>query len=423
MLSPLIQALPPPAHRRLRTPPREIIFVSSTKLHPMKTFKLLLVAMTLLTGTAAFSQTQTTIPYFTYGKGLGITSPDSLFSMTIRFRIQNRAAFETLSEDDFEITKVEARVRRMRLRFDGFVYSPKLTYVIQLSFSRGDMDYESLGFPNIIRDAYIQYAVSKSFLVGIGQTKLPGNRQRVNSSGDLQLADRSIVNSVFNIDRDFGVQATFRKNWVIARAAISSGEGRNINSSDNGLAYTGRVEFLPFGSFTNGGEYFEGDLMREQKPKLSIGIGYSHNENAVRTGGQLGSMLAESTDIKTQMADLLFKHNGWSFAAEYLHRIAPKPISTDENGETSYVYVGHGQNYQGGYLFKNNFELVGRYSVVTPDREISSDEIKKEQYTLGVNKYIKGHRVKIQSDVTLEQQFRDTPNQFWIYRFQVEVGI
>src|SRR5688572_15622128 len=221
----------------------------------MKMHKLFIGAFALLTCIAALfgcfasfgqANTQTTLPYFTYGKGLGITSPDSLFSMNIRFRIQNRAAFQTESESDLTISRVEARVRRMRLRFDGFVYSPKLSYLIQLSFSRGDMDFESLGFPNIIRDAYIQYAVTKNFSVGFGQTKLPGNRQRINSSGDLQFADRSMVNSTFNIDRDFGVQLYYNNNLqglhYVLRGAISSGEGRNIVSSDRGLAYTGRIE-------------------------------------------------------------------------------------------------------------------------------------------------------------------------------------
>src|SRR5687768_12203540 len=92
------------------------------------------------------------LPYFTFGKGLGIIAPDSLFSMNIRFRMQNRVGIKTESGTDLGISEVEARVRRLRLRFDGFVYSPKLTYVIQLSFSRGDMDYESLSFPNVIRD-------------------------------------------------------------------------------------------------------------------------------------------------------------------------------------------------------------------------------------------------------------------------------
>jgi hypothetical protein len=376
------------------------------------------------------AQTRTEItqaPYFTYSKGLGIISPDSLFLLNIRFRMQNRAAFTTVSGDDLTIDEVEARVRRLRLRFDGFIYTPRLAYLIQLSFTRADMDYESLGFPNIVRDAFVQYAVTNSFSVGIGQTKLPGNRQRVTSSGDLQLADRSIVNSTFNIDRDFGIQLYFKKPRYFLRGAISSGEGRNISTSDNGLAYTARGEFLPFGQFTNGGDYFEGDLAREPKPKVSLGLTYSFNQNAIRTGGQLGTFLYTPTDMSTTSIDFLFKHNGWSFSSEFMRRASPNPITVNpDDGDIKYVYVGHGQNYQGSYLFRKNYEIVVRYSVVKPDREIQDFEQMKSQYTLGGSKYIRGHRLKLQSDITYEEdEFLPTEDKsnFWIYRFQIEIGI
>ncbi|HNF82320.1 MAG TPA: porin, partial [Cyclobacteriaceae bacterium] len=184
-------------------------------------------ALLMLLSIPAFAQINTQIPYFTYGKGLGIMSPDSLFLMNIRFRMQNRVGIETMSPTDWEPEVIEGRVRRLRLRLDGYVYNPKLTYVLQLSFSRGDIDYEDSGFPNIIRDAMVIYNFNKHFALGIGQTKLPGNRQRVNSSGDLQLPDRSIVNSEFNIDRDFGVQLYYRNNikgfGYVIRGAVSSG--------------------------------------------------------------------------------------------------------------------------------------------------------------------------------------------------------
>lgn len=370
-----------------------------------------------------FGQTRSTqLPYFTFSKGLGIAPPDSAFSVNFRFRMQNRVAFKREDND----TEVEARVRRLRLKFNGFVYSPKLTYAIELFFSRGDIDFESLLFPNVVGDAWVQYAFSKHLSVGVGQTKLPGNRQRVNSSGDLQLVDRSSVNAIFNVDRDFGVQFTYRKPNYVVRGAVSSGEGRNINASDNGLAYTGRVELLPFGTFTKGGDYFEGDLAREKKPKVSIGLGYCHNEKAIRTGGQLGNYLYASRDIKTQMVDFLYKYNGWAFAAEYLKRITPSPVTEGQNGSQRYVYVGVGQNYQGSYVFKNNVEVVGRYSLVSPESSIHVQEKIKDQFTLGLNKYLKGHRVKLQSDVTLERSHSagsSTVGQAWIFRFQVEAGI
>ena len=373
------------------------------------------------------------VPYFTYGKGLGITSPDSMFLMNIRFRMQNRVGLITESTSDWDAEQIEARVRRLRLRFDGYVYNPKLTYVLQLAFSRGDIDFEDSKFPNIIRDAMVIYNFNKHFALGMGQTKLPGNRQRVNSSGDLQLPDRSIVNSEFNVDRDFGVQLYYKNkisgfNYVL-RGAVSSGEGRNFNDAQNGLAYTGRIELLPFGEFTNNGDYFEGDLAREKTPKLSLAGGYSNNENATRSGGQLGKFLYEPRDIETTVFDALFKYNGWALSAEYLKRRAFDPITQDPDDPSleQHVFVGYGQNYQGSYLFRNNYEIVARYSTVIPDNEISEIEALLEQYTIGANKYLKGHRVKLQTEFTYAKDIwledSEANNDYFIIRFQIEVGI
>jgi phosphate-selective porin OprO/OprP len=378
------------------------------------------------------------IPYFTYGKGLGIISPDSMYLMNIRFRMQNRVGIVTASGSDWQVSEIEARIRRLRLRFDGFIYNPKLTYLIQLAFSRGDMDYDDTGFPNIIRDAMVIYNFNKHFALGLGQTKLPGNRQRVTSSGDLQLPDRSIVSTQFNVDRDFGLQLYYRNrikgfNYLL-RGAISSGEGRNFNSASNGLAYTGRVELLPFGEFTNNGDYFEGDLVREPKPKLSIAGGYSNNENTLRSGGQLGKFLYQPRDIETTILDGLFKHNGWAIATEFLIRKSPgNPITLDTAANERHVFIGHGQNYQGSYLLRNNFEFVLRYSHVSPERilqtnlETTEREGERTQYTIGVNKYLKGHRVKLQTEFTYGEDtwpLPENPNaDYFLFRFQIEVGI
>lgn len=370
-------------------------------------------------------------PYFSFGKGFGIMSPDSLFLLNIRFRMQNRAAVTTVDEDDLSIDRVEARTRRLRLRLDGFLYDPRLTYLIQLAFTRSDMDWDDTNFPNIIRDAMVIYSVNKHFSVGLGQTKLPGNRQRVNSSGDLQLADRSVVNSVFNVDRDFGLQLYYNRNigssYYVFRGAISSGEGRNVTSSDNGLAYTGRLEFLPFGKFTNGGDFFEGDLMREKSPKISVGATWSGNYNTLRTGGQLGKFLYAPRDMETLMMDFLYKYRGWSVAVELLKRTSPDPITVNDLGDERYIFVGHGENYQGSYLFKSNFEIVGRYSRVMPATSIRSLEEQIGQYTVGFNKYIRGHRVKLQGDLTYETNtwLQPAGNDLnrWQLRFQVEAGI
>ena len=53
-------------------------------------------------------------------------SKDSLFLLNFRFRMQNRAGINTLSGDELTVSDFEMRVRRLRLRFDGYVGNPKL---------------------------------------------------------------------------------------------------------------------------------------------------------------------------------------------------------------------------------------------------------------------------------------------------------
>ncbi len=372
------------------------------------------------------------IPYFTFGKGVGIISPDSLYLLNIRFRMQNRIGLHFKldeTDDRFELDDVEARIRRLRLRFDGFIYSDKLDYVIQLSFARGDLDFDDTGFPNIIRDALVTYSVTRNLRFGLGQTKLPGNRQRVNSSGDLQFTDRSIVNATFNFDRDFGVHAGFvaraGQSVFNTRAALSSGEGRNFNSAHNGLAYSGRIEWLPMGSFTRGGDYFEGDLEKEASPKLSIGLAGSYNRNASRTGGQLGKNLYEPRNITTLVADMIFKYRGFALAAEAVQRTTDKdPVTQNDEGDIRYVYTGQGLNTQVSYMFTDRKELAFRNSMLWPTEEIRMvDPV--QHVSAAANYYLRGHRAKFQLEGTLEyggSRVYESMTGYYL-RFQIEVGI
>ncbi len=364
-------------------------------------------------------------------KGIELKTPDSSFYANFRFRMQNRLGFFTRSGDDLDIKEFDARVRRLRLRADGYVLSPKFGYSIQLSFSRGDQDVDNTGVANIVRDAVVFYNFSKAFYVAFGQNKLPGNRQRVNSSGQMQFADRSIVNNTFTLDRDFGVKAYYEKLvggvGVRLKGAISTGDGRSANTTDNGLAYTGRAELLPFGMFKNEGDYSEGDLEREAHPKLALGAGYSYNAKATRTGGQLGKELYAPRDMAIFFADMIFKYNGWAFQSEFMRRTADDPLTYNNDGDLRYIYTGWGNNMQFSYIFRNNFEPALRYSLLKPQAETQSVEVQREVLEAGISKYFRGHRIKAQFSLGYNTRrgnwsFDNEGNQ-WSGMFQVELGI
>ncbi|MGJ1283956.1 porin [Sphingobacterium spiritivorum] len=363
-------------------------------------------------------------------KGIQFTSKDSLFYTNFRFRMQNRVKY-TNTLDGEKNDEWEARVRRLRMRVDGYIYTPKISYSVQLAFTRGDQDFDDSGIPNIVRDAVIFYNFSDDFYIGFGQNKLPGNRQRVNSSGQLQFAERSIVNANFSIDRDFGISANLSKKIgdmpFNLKAEISTGEGRAVNTTDNGLAYTGRVEFLPFGQFTNSGDYSEGDLEREETPKLSIGGGYSFNNKTTRLSGQTGAFVKDAKDLSTLFADAIFKYNGFAYQVEYMKRNVDNPFNQDLEGKEVYVYKGYGINQQISYLFSKGYELAGRYTFVDPHKDIRPKEERTEILEAGLTKYMKAHRLKFQlngnylvKDGYYNNKMDDNK---WGFTFQVELGI
>lgn len=372
-------------------------------------------------------------------KGIEVLQKDSLFSLRFQFRMQSRAAYMSKSDEDFTPESFEMRIRRLRLAMRGFVYNPKFSYYIQLSFSRGDMDWESTSSsttntsPNIVRDAMVFYSPMKSLKFGFGQTKLPGNRQRVVSSGNLQFFDRSIVNSTFTIDRDFGLFATYDQGLFRIKGSITSGEGRNSVNSDKGLNYTGRIELLPFGSFTGENEDWEGDLARESKPKLVLAAGYNYNVHAIRNGGTIGKDLYTPVNMQNLHADLLFKYKGFAFMQEYCNRIVDQPITVNVDGKLRTVYNGFGSNTQLSYLFKNNFEVAARYSFIAPNKNIyqneeftSVNELRQDQVQVGVTKYLYGHRFKVQGNLLYHMK-KDLKNSSQFNQvgavFQIEMGI
>ncbi len=371
-------------------------------------------------------------PYFSHKKGLGFTAPDSIYQINLRFRMQNRATYYQVEdgEDYFDAT-----IKRLRLRLDGYVFSPKIEYSLQLSFASGDVGTVKEGDNvNIIRDAIVAYSPTEHWKFIFGQTKLLGNRQRTNSSGSLQLTDRSINNAKFTIDRDFGIQAYYlnedlEKFSYNLKAAVSSGEGRNSNKSANdGVAVTAKAELFPFGAFEKDGTYFEGDLVREKSPKLLLSGGFQQNNHALRTQGQLGDDLFEARTIKSVFIDAMVKYQGWAAMSAYMSRNTSESAFTTNPLDTSdfnYVYTGSGFDYQLSYVFKNNYEVAGRYSLQKVHREIEQLAPDNKQLSFGVTKYIWDHKFKLQTELTYDMldYYDGSSKNNWYVRFQVEIGI
>ena len=381
----------------------------------------------------SFAQ-QTNAPKF--GKGLfNLVGQDSTWTMNIGARMQflTIAGWDSNS-DGLSNPSSSFLVRRARLKFNGFAFSPKLKYKLELGLTNKDIGGASEftnNAPRYILDAVMKWNFHQNFELWVGQTKLPGNRERVVSSGNLQMVDRSLLNKRFNIDRDMGLQLRHHfklsDNFIVREVfSIAQGEGRNVTTGNlGGHQYTARLEFLPFGKFTSKGDYKGSDLKREKAPKLAIGTSYDLNNDAVKNRSNQGSYMTNDvgfyeTNISTLFIDAMFKYKGFSFMGEYAYRDAKDPIAKNSDGTLTgdIVQVGSGLNLQTGYLFSKNWELSGRYTNINLDEKITGKET-ENQYTLGVSKYIAGHKLKVQTDVS----YLDLPNSTneLMFRLQLDV--
>lgn len=348
--------------------------------------------------------------YSQFGKGIKYATKDTSFTVKFNFRFQNLyvATYDEASED----WSSQFLVRRSRLKFSGFAFNPKITYKAEMGLSNRDISVSSedgngRGASRLILDAVIKWQFADNWSLWAGQTKLPGNRERVISSANLQFVDRSNLNSKLNIDRDAGLQLRGKfkagKMVILPTLAVSQGEGRNITSNNfGGYSYTGRVDFLPMGKFKKKGDYDSSDLHRESTPKLAFGVAFEYNDGAVRQGGQVGKFVRDSTGVyaenslSTFFADAIFKYNGISVMSEYAIKTADKEIGgTDRNFNTGSAF-----NIQMGYLFKNNVELAARYTTLRADDNGFSGLSDTDEITLGISKYVVGHSLKVQADIS-----------------------
>lgn len=97
-------------------------------------------------------------------------------------------------------------------------------------------------------------------------------------------------------------------------------------------------------------------------------------------------------------------------------------------GSDTFIYTGSGLNVQASYLFDRKWEIALRNSTMMPDKAVQTIAGYRtwNQSTVGVTRYIIGHSLKVQLDLSYNyrDQFVSSPlNDRWSLRFQVELGL
>jgi phosphate-selective porin OprO and OprP len=387
------------------------------------------------------------------GTGLVIASDDGKFSVGTRLRLQLRYSLAHDAEADPKLKHV-FQLRRARLQFKGHTFGKHNKYKVEFAFSPRDLGMKN-GVPHRtpLLTWYLEFDYLRDLTVRAGQYKIPYSRQRVVSSGDLQLVDRSIANGEFNHDRDIGFDLRSKDlfglgGYVRYYAGVYMGEGRDFGDKnatpDFKLHYLARMEVLPLGPFK---DYKEADMYRSVKPKLSLGGAYAFHHRSQGLRGVLGTTASDegTTDYHSANVDYAFKYAGFSSTGEFHWRkgarqagdatiedpndaaaTLPAPVEAARNGVGWFV--------QAGYLFPRlPLELAARYSAIrglgTADPGTLFDAsgytslTQRDALGLGLSYYVAGHPWKIQSDYIRGWDDGDFGKANDLWRVQLQLAL
>ena len=368
---------------------------------------------------------------FRPGKGVEINSADDKFQLRIRVRVQMLYTYVhdenlgTNEGDEPEANLNDFRLRRARFVFQGYAFGKHNQYKLEIDPLRKD---------NVVLDYYLDFTKNRDIQVRVGQYKISSNRTRVISSGNLQMVDRSQVNSEFSLDRDMSIDIRSRdflgKNKMRYVLGISSGNGlNNPQFNDFSMVYLARIEYLPMGIFR---DYSEVDFART-KPRLSIGATYSFFQNADRNRGMVGVPFADggTADYHFVFVDAIFKARGFSAISELAFRtgqrkvgdIAPTDPDYDPDLPTD-PRNGIGWMLQAGYLIPHT-----RLRVRGP-RRADQGQLEEGGHQLDrpvrdhllLSYYFARHPFKIQADVS--QLWEDTFGEgSTVFRLQLQASL
>ncbi|MBR9914312.1 MAG: porin [Algicola sp.] len=403
----------------------------------MKGFKIGILCAFLFLGMPIKAQ-NIKLDTYTFGDGLNFRGDDD-YTMKITGFVQPYAETKIYTGDRFDTSVNRFRMRRVRLRLDGTTTNARFEYRLAFDLS-GSSEVDDAS-SNYLLDATVSYNITNRIKATFGQrATYTDNRELFMTSDALQLVERSRLTSAFASIREFGLflQGRFRTGggtYLKPYFVVTNGDGGNVFSKDRGgLKVGGRIDFLPFGTFTNFGQFRQADVVRELSPKLVIGATLSHNSGmSSRRGRNSGSIIylndrdEESLPDYTKFGvDFMFKYKGFSALGEFMKTSAVVPeditqrvrndgttsttfevdgIQDVENYVKGRMMLGEAYNIQLGYLFKNGISIDGRYTYLKADEHSFLNNAtfynRPNYYTFGIGKYLsRNYGAKIQASIT-----------------------
>ena len=326
-----------------------------------------------------------------------------------------------LNRDTAGANKFGLNSYRTFFNLSGKALKEKVSFFVQTDFN----------LTSPLMDAWVAYQAAPFLKITLGQQlTFANNREMALTEGNLQFLNRSLLSRQYaNTGREFGlyVNANFKiKNMVFEPGiAITSGDGRNSFGASptdfdlGGFKYAGRLDWYPFGKFSDPNNLLVADITAEEKFKLVLGAAASVNRGVSDMHGEgHGNFLMYNPQGKLQLPDYrklyfdaLAKYKGFSLLGEYvvatgkvsqgtfrdvtgLNRLNPGEIS-------EFLALGSGINTQLGYVFKKSIGVDMRYAFVSGEFANNAKSLveQKSELALGLTKYINKNNLKINTSI------------------------
>lgn len=362
-----------------------------------------LLGILMLGGSRAWAEeatvTEEVKPLSGYDGGFFIRSPDGDFELKTKGRFQVMHRYETIPVNP-DINTFQIRRGRVTFVATMFKYFEVGAFIQHSTRAAG-----AANTPYFFISA--TYRPMPQFGLDVGMITLPMDRLGEGSSGSMAFPEPSIIATQSDgvktktIERQsLGLPTTvgMRASGDVGRfhyfVGIGNGEGEHNFNATKALAYSARFAFDILGD----PGYSEVDLAHSETPKFQIGLGAgfepqdaidAHINNVTLDWSLIGS------------ADAAFKWRGLTLITEWYWRrlkVLTGNLKLDDVG-----YYG-----QAGY-----FVLPKKFEVVTRAAQIFREGPDNNAYEFGagLNWYIHGNGVKLQTDFSRLLDFDDTEGQ------------
>ena len=321
------------------------------------------------------------------------------FSSPFRSAPRKESHFARADENDF-------RFWRARFRMDGHVFTPWVKY---------NYEYDLVDTRNL--NAFVTISKWEWLQLRFGQWKVDYSRERSDSSGKQQFADRSIVNRAFTLDRQKGAALLGRvmkgtlgdSRYYVGvftgnRRGFRTAPGKSeLDHGDGSPMLAARYQWNFLGRDVG---YSQSDLKYHEKPAAALSFGAARNRSrytrfSSSDGGRLDGFepgLLGQYSLRQFMEEAAMKYRGFSLQ----HELHWKRIEDNVNVQTTFM---RGSYVQAGYFFHYLFpripkqlELGARYALVDPNR-VRPDDLQKE-LAFVANWFFYGHANKLTFDTS-----------------------